>query len=150
MFEFVLPPAFILLLGALLVGLVRPVLRPVVVLGAPLLTLYAIWQLGDGILQTVPFLNYQIELVQASPLRRLFATIFAIMAFAGALFAFRQARWWELAAAQAYAAGAIGVAFAGDLITMFLFWELMAIFSTVVVWCGGSGAAGGYPLPCTV
>ena len=141
MFELILPPAFILLAGALLVGLVRPVLRPVVVLGAPLLTLYAIWQLGDGVLQTAPFLGYEIELVQSSPLRRLFATIFAIMAFAGALFAFRQAKWWELAAAQAYAAGAIGVSFAGDLITMFLFWELMAIFSTVVVWCGGTPAA---------
>ncbi len=138
MFEIVLPPAFILLLGALLVGLVRPALRPVVVLGAPLLTLYAIWQLGDGVLQTAPFLGYQIELVQSGPLRRLFATIFAIMAFAGGLFAYRQARWWELAAAMAYAAGAIGVSFAGDLITLFLFWELMAIFSTVVVWCGGT------------
>ena len=93
MFEIVLPPAFILLLGALLVGLVRPALRPVVVLGAPLLTLYAIWQLGDGVLQTAPFLGYQIELVQSGPLRRLFATIFAIMAFAGGLFAYRQARW---------------------------------------------------------
>jgi multicomponent Na+:H+ antiporter subunit D len=141
MFEIILPPAFILLAGALLVGLVRPVLRPVVVLGAPLLTLYAIWQLGDGVLQTAPFLDYQIQLVEASPLRRLFATVFAIMAFAGALFAFRQAKWWELAAAQAYAAGAIGVSFAGDLITLFLFWELMAIFSTVVVWCGGTDAA---------
>ena len=141
MFEIILPPAFILLAGALLVGLVRPALRPVVVLGAPLLTLYAIWQLGDGVLQTAPFLDYQIQLVQSSPLRRLFATVFAIMAFAGALFAFRQAKWWELAAAQAYAAGAIGVSFAGDLITLFLFWELMAIFSTVVVWCGGTDAA---------
>ena len=32
---------------------------------------------------------------------------------------------------------AIGVALAGDLITLFIFWELMAIGSTVVVWCGG-------------
>jgi len=141
MFEIILPPAFILLIGALLVGLVRPVLRPVVVLGAPLLTLYAIWQLSDGVLQTAPFLGYQIELVEASSLRRLFATIFAIMLFVGALFAYRQAKWWELAAAQAYAAGAIGVSFAGDLITLFLFWELMAIFSTVVVWCGSTDAA---------
>ena len=141
MFEIILPPAFILLAGAVLVGLVRPALRPAVVLGAPLLTLYAIWQLGDGVLQTAPFLSYQIELVQASPLRRLFASIFAIMAFAGGLYAFRQAKWWELAAAQAYAAGAIGVSFAGDLITLFLFWELMAIFSTVVVWCGGTAAS---------
>ncbi len=141
MFEFVLPPAFFLMLAALLVGLLRPGLRSVVVLGAPLVTLYAIWQTADGVLQTAQFLGYQIELVESSPLRRLFATVFSIMAFAGGLFAFRQARWWELAAAQAYAAGAIGVAFAGDLITLFLFWELMAIFSTVVVWCGGTRAS---------
>ena len=37
--------------------------------------------------------------------------------------------------------GAIGVSFAGDLITMFVFWELMALFSTVVVWCGGTESA---------
>jgi len=35
----------------------------------------------------------------------------------------------------------VGVAFAGDLITMFLFWEFMALFSTVVVWCGGTEGA---------
>lgn len=141
MIELVLPPAFIMLLGAILVGMARPVLRPAIVLITPLLTLYAIWQLGDGVLSTVPFLGYQIELVEADPLRRLFATVFALMAFGGGLFAYRQAQWWELSAAMAYAAGAIGVSFSGDLITMFLFWELMAIFSTVVVWCGGTAAA---------
>jgi multicomponent Na+:H+ antiporter subunit D len=63
------------------------------------------------------------------------------MAFGGGLYAYRQAKWFELAAAFAYAAGAIGVSFAGDLITLFLFWELMALFSTVVVWCGGTPGA---------
>jgi len=63
------------------------------------------------------------------------------MAFAGGLFACRQARWYELAAAYAYAAGAIGVSFSGDLISLFLFWELMALFSTVVVWSGGTPGA---------
>jgi multicomponent Na+:H+ antiporter subunit D len=63
------------------------------------------------------------------------------MVFVGGLYSFRVARWYELAAAFAYAAGAIGVCFAGDLITMFLYWELMAIFSTIVVWCGGTPGA---------
>jgi multicomponent Na+:H+ antiporter subunit D len=67
--------------------------------------------------------------------------VFAIMVFVGGLYAFRIARWYELSAAFAYAAGAIGVCFAGDLITLFLYWELMALFSTVVVWCGGTPAA---------
>ncbi len=136
-----LSPALILVAGALLTALLRGHLRTVVILVAPLATLWAIWQVPDGVGATLPFLDYRLEPVEGSPLRRLFATVFALMAFAGGLFAFRQARWYELAAAQAYAAGAVGVCFAGDLITLFLYWELMALFSTVIVWSGGTPAA---------
>ena len=136
-----MPPALILLFGALLIGLTRGHLRTAVVLGAPLLTLLAIWNVPDGVVLTMDFLQYRIEPLEGSAVRRLFATIFALMAFAGGLYAYRQAKWYELAAAFAYASGAIGVSFAGDLISLFLFWELMALFSTVVVWCGGTPAA---------
>jgi len=135
------PPALILLAASLLIGLTRGHWRSAVILVAPLITLWAVWQVPDGVVGTVRFLDYAIEPIEGSPLRRLFATIFSIMAFAGGLFAFRQARWYELSAAFAYASGAIGVCFAGDLITLFLFWELMALFSTVIVWCGGTPAA---------
>lgn len=136
-----LPPAIILLLGAILVAASRGVLRAAVVLIAPLATLAAIVQVPDGVSLTASFLDKTLELVEGSPVRRLFAGVFAVMAFGGGLFAFRQAKGTELAAALAYAAGAIGVCFAGDLITLFVFWELMAIFSTVVVWCGGGPGA---------
>jgi len=135
------PPALILIVAAILIGPLKGTLRTIVLFAAPLATLWMIWQVPDGISATVPFLDYQLELVEGSPLRRLFATIFALMAFAGGLYAYRTAKWWELAAAYAYAAGAVGVCFAGDLITLFLFWEIMALFSTVVVWCGGTQAA---------
>ncbi len=141
MLELAFPPAFILILGALLIAVARPGMRPAIVLATPLLTLWAIWQLPDGMLMTVRFLSYEIELVEANAVRRLFATAFAIMAFAGGLFGLRQAKWQETAASYAYAAGAIGVSFAGDLITFFLFWEFMALFSTVVIWCGGTEAS---------
>lgn len=141
MIEFILPPAFAMIIGALLIGVSRPALRPLIALLTPLVTLYLIWQVGDGVQQTVGFLGYQVELVEGSAVRRLFATIFAIMAFGGAIFALKQSKWWELSAALLYASGAIGVSFAGDLIVMFLFWEFMALFSTIVVWCGGTQAA---------
>ncbi len=137
----VLPPAIVMVAGAILVGLLRGHWRILFVLGTPLLTLWAIWQIPDGVVATVTFLDYPIEPIEGSPLRRLFATIFALMAFGGGLYAFRQAKWYELSAAMIYAAGAIGVSFAGDLITFFLYWELMALFSTVVVWCGGTPGA---------
>jgi multicomponent Na+:H+ antiporter subunit D len=134
-------PAFILLIAAVLIGLVKGHARTAVILLAPIITLWAIWQIPDGVQGTIKFLSYNIEPVEGSPLRRLFATIFAIMVFVGGLYSFRIAKWYELAAAFAYAAGAIGVCFAGDLITMFLYWELMAIFSTIVVGCGGTPGA---------
>ncbi len=140
MFE-VLPPALLMFAGAILIGLARGHWRTLLVLGTPLLALWAIWQVPDGVAATVTFLDYPLEPVEGSPLRRLFATIFALMAFGGGLYAFRQAKWYELSAAFVYAAGAIGVSFAGDLITLFLYWELMALFSTVVVWCGGTPGA---------
>jgi multicomponent Na+:H+ antiporter subunit D len=137
-----LSPALILVAGAALTALLRGNLRTAVIFAAPLATLWAIWQVPDGVGATITFLDYyELQPVEGSPLRRLFATIFAIMSFAGGLYAFRQAKWYELASAQAYAAGAVGVCFAGDLITLFLYWELMALFSTVIVWCGGTPAA---------
>jgi len=136
-----LPPGLILLAGALLVAVTRGHVRSFFLLSTPLLTLWVIWQLPEGVSLTVPFLKYSIELIEVSPVRRLFATIFALMSFVGGLYAFRHAKGTELAAALAYAAGAVGVCFAGDLITLFLFWELMALFSTVIVWCGGTERA---------
>jgi multicomponent Na+:H+ antiporter subunit D len=137
----ILSPALILLLAAVLIGVLKGHARTAVVLIAPLLTLWAVWQVPDGVQGTVKFLSYYIEPVEGSPLRRLFATIFAIMVFVGGLYAYRVARWYELSAAFAYASGAVGVCFAGDLITLFLYWELMALFSTIVVWCGGTPGA---------
>lgn len=136
-----LPPALVLLLGAVLIGMVRGYARHAVVLLTPLVTLWLVWQVPNGVVFDMAFLDYRIEPLEGSPLRRLFATIFALMAFVGGLYAFKQAKWYELASAYAYAAGAVGVCFAGDLITLFLFWELMALFSTVIVWCGGTPAA---------
>ena len=134
-------PALIMIAGALLIPVVRGHLRTAVLLTFPLITLWAVWQVEDGVSETITFLKYAIEPVEGSPVRRLFATVFSIMAFLGSLFAFKTARWYEMAAAYAYAAGAIGVCFAGDLITLFLYWELMALFSTIIVWCGGTPAA---------
>jgi multicomponent Na+:H+ antiporter subunit D len=136
-----LPPGLILLAGAVLIAVTRGGLRNAVVLGIPLLTLWVTWMVPDGVVATTTYLDYQVQLVEGSPVRRLFATIFCIMAFVGGLYAYRTARGYELAAAFAYAAGAVGVCFAGDLITLFLFWELMAIFSTIIVFCGGTERA---------
>ncbi|MDH3531922.1 MAG: Na(+)/H(+) antiporter subunit D [Gammaproteobacteria bacterium] len=140
MLEFI-PPATFMIVAALLIGPTRGQLRTAIVLAAPLITLWFVWQVPNGVAYDIAFLDYRIEPLEGNAVRRLFATIFALMAFVGGLYAFRQAKWYELAAAYAYAAGAVGVSFSGDLISLFFYWELMALFSTVVVWCGGTPEA---------
>jgi len=135
-------PSLILILGAFLVPMAHGWARSALTLALPLITLWAIWQVGDGVQLTASFLDYQLQWVEGSKLSRLFATVFAIMAFAGGLFALNQKHVLELSAAFVYAGSAVGVALAGDLITVFLYWELMAIGSTMVVWSGRTPDAG--------
>lgn len=141
--DLMFPPALIMIIGAMLLPVVGARLRPILLVLAPMLTLIMIWSLGDGVLMTAPFLYYEIELVEASDVRRLFATIFAAASMVIGLFMYRHARVVEMTASLAYAAGAVGVAFAGDLITLYLFWEFMVLFSIVVVWSGGTEQARG-------
>jgi len=141
MTELALLPAVWLMTGALLSAVLTGRAREGVILLAPLLALWAVWQLPDGNLWSISYLGMTLEPLYADSLRRLFATVFCLMAFTGALFALRQSAGRELSAALAYAGGALGVCFAGDLFTLFLFWEVMAVFSTLVIWCGGGDGA---------
>jgi multicomponent Na+:H+ antiporter subunit D len=68
------------------------------------------------------------------------------MVFGGALFALNQPSRLELPAAFVYAGSAIGVVLAGDLLTLFVFWELMTIASVLVIWSEGTLRAYGASL----
>jgi multicomponent Na+:H+ antiporter subunit D len=133
-----IPPGLVLILGAFVLPFVQGHLRAAVLLALPLIALGLVWTAPDGNALTVGFIGYQIVPIKADALSRLFATIFLIMAFAGGLFAAYQSRTVELTSAFIYAGSAVGVAMAGDLITVFVFWEIMAIASTLVVWSAGT------------
>ena len=138
-----IPPALIMFLGAIIIAPLKGTQRNIVSAIIPLLTLASIWTIPDGEVLSFAFLDYTIVPVEGDKLSRLFATIFSIMAFAGAMFAAKQEQRLELPAAFVYAGGAIGVALAGDLITMFVFWEVMAVASTIVIWAARTKKAEG-------
>ena len=129
-----IPPGLPLILGALLLPLFGQRLRAVLVLGLPLVALALVWQVPDGVSLKTGFLEYELAPVSGDRLSRLFGTVFAIMAFAAGLFALNRTRLVELVAGLICAGSAIGVTFAGDLLTMVAFWEVLALASTLVVW----------------
>ncbi len=134
------PPGLILIALGLLLLALRGTARNVVLLGAPVLVLTFVWLLPEGAGRSFTWLGLELTPVRVDDLSRLFSTVFAIAGFAGGLFAMRQERTAELASAMIYAGASLGVVFAGDLITVFIFWEVMAVASTLVVLAGGSGA----------
>ncbi len=138
---FAFPPGLLLVLGAFLIPFFKGNLRPVLLLGLPALALLLVWTLPEGSSVTLPFLDYSLKPVHSTAEGRLFATIFSIMALVGGLYAWKQANTLELTAAFVYAGSAIGVTFTGDLITLFIFWEVMALGSTAVVWAAGTETA---------
>ena len=140
MSDMLLPPGLILILIGLLLPLLKDTWRSLALVVGPIVVLATVWSLPDGNVVELSYLGYELVLVRADELSRLFATVFSLMAAAGGLYAISQSKTSELSAAFVYAGSAISVVFAGDLITVFIFWEIMAIASTIVVWSGGAGA----------
>ena len=140
MTELAFPPGLILVLGALFVPFLAK-LRTVLIIGLPVICLLFVWLLPDSYILRWSFMGFELEPIRVSVIGRLFATVFAVMTLVGGIYASRQATSFELTAALIYAGSAIGVTLAGDLITLFVFWELMAIGSTLVIWAAGHEAA---------
>jgi multicomponent Na+:H+ antiporter subunit D len=134
MSEWIFHPGLVLVAAALALTGLRGAARTAVILAAPVLALWLALQLPDGPLWQARFLDHAIVPLAADNLSRLFAVIFCLMAFGGGLFALRQESRLEVPAAFLYAGSAVGVALAGDLVTVFIWWELMAVGSTLVLW----------------
>ena len=141
MSEWPVHPGLVLILGAFALPFLRGGARSATVLALPLAALLCLWQLPEGTWWRVHWLGYELAPLNVDKLSRLFATIFALMACGGGLFALRQQSRLEIPAAYVYAGSAIGVALAGDLVTVFVFWELMAVGSTLVLWSAGTKTA---------
>ncbi len=134
MSSLIIPPGLILILGGLLLPWLAPRFRTFVAIGFPLLTLTIVWLVTPEHSMKLAFLDYELDILHLSSEGRVFATVFSMMAGIGALYAIKHARTLELSAAFVYAGSAVGVTFCGDLISLFVFWEIMAIGSTLVIW----------------
>ena len=143
--EATFPPALVLLAGALLLPLLPRNARSYFSLVVPLLALGLVWMAPSGVNLTLKWMDYQLVVCKVDRLSRLFGTIFALITIISSVFAFHVKAAAEQTAALLYAAGALGVTFAGDLLTLFVFWELMSLPSTYLIWARGgreSGKAG--------
>lgn len=128
------PPVVFFLLGAVLLPIVPKAIRSSLFILAPLSALIYLIDLEPGVYATMPFLDYQLVPFEVTRLGKLFSIVFCIAATLGGVYAFHLKDTGQQVAALLYSGGAVGVAYAGDMFTVLVFWELMAIGSVWLVW----------------
>ncbi|WP_243546817.1 Na(+)/H(+) antiporter subunit D [Pseudodesulfovibrio tunisiensis] len=100
----------------------------------PVLALYSVMMVEPGTYGFLTYLDQGLVLGRVDKLSVIFGQVFAIIAIAGTIYSLHVEEKGHYVAGSLYVAGGFGCVFAGDLVTVFLFWELMSIGSTFLVW----------------
>ncbi len=130
-----IPTAYLFFTAAIvLLALPKGPLRAGLLLIVPVIAAWQIWTMPLGMHYAVPLFGFELELMRVDKLARVFGLIFSLAAFLGNLYAWHVRDTVQQVAALLYAGSAIGAVFAGDLITLFFYWEGTAIASVFLIW----------------
>lgn len=138
-----MPAGLILVAAGLVLPLVPRAARGAVAVAAPLLALAQLLWIGPGYTLQVQAFGFPLELVRTDRLSLAFGYIFTIAACLNGIYSWAQRDGAEQPAALVYAGSALAAVFAGDMLTLFVFWELSAVAAALVIWCGGAPRAYG-------
>jgi len=133
-------PAVILMVGAAFSAGTPAAVRRAVMLIFVGVSAFQLWRLGLGEYGAVSFFGEPALMVRLDPLARLFAIVFHIAAALNIVYSWRERGRLECFAMLAYPAAALGGVLAGDLVTLFVWWEIAAIASVFLILAPGARA----------
>jgi len=129
-----IPPQAIFIIGSFLIPFLKGKVKSVYMLFLPVFAFMSLLSMPKGKYWIYKFMNYDLIFGRVDGLSMIFLYIFVIISFIAIIYALHVDDDIQHVAAFNYAGGALGVTLAGDLFTLYLFWELMAIGSTLLVW----------------
>ena len=128
-----LPPGIIILVGALALPLLPRSAQAIGALALPAISLALLLFLSEGVFPGIELAGLSLLQVRVDPLSLAFGYIFHIAAFIAALYALHVRDTIQHVTAMLYVGSAIGAVFAGDLITLFIYWEITALASVFLI-----------------
>ncbi len=131
-----LPPFAVFFAGALLVALAPVRLQKVLLLLIPVVAGLQLAGLTEGHVLAIQTIGFELVPYRVDRLSLLFGYVFTLAAFISALFSLHLRDRLQHVSGLVYAGSALGAVFAGDLISLFIFWELAAVSSVFLVWAG--------------
>ena len=127
-------PAFSLIIGGLIAAVLRGRFASMALVIAPALGFWQVYSLELGSVSTMSLFGYEILGVVVDRQAQLFGYLFHLAALVAGIYSFHLRDPWQISMALLYAATAVGVAFAGDMLSLFLWWEGLAITSVFQIW----------------
>ncbi len=128
-----LPPFLIFFIAAAVIVVLPARLRGPLTLAVPVIGVLNLMAIPDGSWFDVELLGYHLVLVRMDQLSFLFGLLFHIAAFIGFIFALHVDDRVQQVASILYPGSALGAVFAGDMATLFVFWELLALTSVFLI-----------------
>ena len=128
------PPALFFFLGGLVILPFKGKVRQFLLLLIPAAALLYVFNLSNGTSSSLHFLDYQLTPLKVDKLSKVFGYIFIIASWVSFLFALHVKGKIEQTSAMFYVGAALGVTFAGDFFTLYIFWEIMAVASVMLIW----------------
>ncbi len=128
------PPVAIFIVGALLVPFIKGRWKSAFLLLIPVVGFINLIHIPEGTHWVVRFLDYDLVFGRVDRLSLLFGYIFHLIAFIALLYALHVKDDLQHVAGLVYAGSALGVVFAGDLFTFFIFWEMLTVASIFLIW----------------
>ena len=129
-----LHPSVFYILGGLLIPFLKGRVKQGYMLFVSLLAFFAVVNLPYGTFGSYEFLSWKLTFLEVDKLSKVFAYIFTIMGVIGVIYSIHVKNDGEHFSAFYYVGGSLGVIFAGDFLTLFLFWEMMAFSSVFLIW----------------
>lgn len=126
-------PGLVLILGGLLTPLFKGKAQKPYIISVALAAFGAWLIMSEGTYGQVSMLGMELTLGRVDKLALAFGFIFTLAAFIGIVFSLNEDRPWHHVAAFVYAGGALGVAYAGDFLSLLIFWEFMAFSSVFLI-----------------
>jgi multicomponent Na+:H+ antiporter subunit D len=139
MIEF--PPGLLLILGALLIPLLRGTLRNAYMLALPIVGFWGLLTLSNGQYFEFQLFHYMLTPVKVDGLSLVFGYVFHLAAAVCVIYSFHVRDTMQQVAGMMYAGAAIGGVFAGDLISLFVYWEGTALTSVFLIWASRTEAS---------
>ena len=131
------PPGFIMIIGALLIPFLPHIIRQIYMMILVLISAYSL-TLGFGIHSTINVMGFDFILFQSDSLTLPFAIIFHIAAALNVIYGAHEKQWKQHVSIMSYSGAAIAAVHAGDLFTLFVWWEATAFTSVFLILAGNT------------